>query len=328
MLPRSLLTFPFLGKVESVKLEDEDLSIEQLPQLLKLAGAKEVYWRLNSRIVGPDGTSVKANGEGEEVIVRTPLTIKSIPWSFDRLNEKALAKLVQDLIPYEEGESYFNPSPWNRGSLKPGEVLFEFKEESGELANSLSVDTRFLNPDFIYLNPFFIEVSREPPESSSFVCAELEQAYCFISSSPIRVSFEKGRVKVEGNGVLMVRGENWREVKPYRTSWDLSNPIIRLDFKPKYRVGLYRLEPASILPFYLDYNDGELTLALVNMWDSPVVSTLYVTARIVDAEIIDENEKLTPEFDRVRIPFRRWGIHLVKLKVKRLIEQYLKKRVI
>ncbi|MCI2414917.1 MAG: hypothetical protein MPF33_06700 [Candidatus Aramenus sp.] len=313
--------------MESLRLDDEDLSVEQLPQLLKLSGVKEVYWRLNSRIVGPDGTCIRAKGEGDEVIVKTPLKVKSIPWSFGRLNERALVSLVQDLIPSGEGESYLNPSPWPRGSLKPGEVMAERREEREELQNSLSVDTRYFNPDFVYLNPFFIEVSKEPA-NSPFVCVELEEAFCFVSSSPIEVSFENGRMKAEGKGILMVRGNNWREVKPYRLSWDLSNPLVRLDFKPKYNVSLYRLEPASIVPFFLDYAQGDLALALVNLSESPVISTVYVTARITEAEVVDENEKVVPEFDRVRIPFRRWGIHIVKLKVRRLMEQYLRKRII
>ncbi|MEM3244345.1 MAG: hypothetical protein QXL80_00605, partial [Metallosphaera sp.] len=94
---------------------------------------------------------------------------------------------------------------------------------------------------------------------------------------------------------------------------------------------LIKIEPSSVVPLHLEYR-GILEIGLINMDDKPVVSTVYLPARISRASVTDprdmSDENLEPEFDRVRVPIRRWGIILLKLEVKKLLEGLLKKKII
>jgi len=319
-------TYPF-EVYNKVIITDEDLSIEQLPQLLNLSKPKEIEWKYNAKIIGPDESYIETIGEGNKVLVRTPLILKSIPWNYNRLDIYSIKKMIFDLIPCNEGNGYINPSPWERDQLKPGEITDHYIAKEN-LKNEIKINTGFYNPSFIFLNPFFIQLSSKPVNSSSFICIELDKTLCIISSRPIKLDFDKGKVIAEGMDLLVEYGRNWKEIKPHRISWNLSNPVIDIDCKPKYNISLYRIEPSSIIPLFINYNNGELILELINMSDIPVISTLYLAARILEAEILDENEKIMTEFDRVKIPFRKWGIHIIRLKIRKLIEQYLKRKII
>jgi len=312
---------------EKIKITDEDLSIEQLPQLLNLSKSKEVEWKYNAKIIGPDESYIETIGEGNEIIIKTPLILKSIPWNFNKLDVASIKNMILDLIPCNEGNGYVNPSPWERDQLKPGEITDNYIYKDN-LQNEIKIDTNLYNPYFIFLNPYFIQSTDKPIENSSFICVELDKAICIVSSQPFNLNFDKGKIDAKGTNLLIRYGKTWKEIKPQRLSWDLSNPIIDIDCKPKYNISLYRIEPSSIIPLFIKYNNGELILELINMSDIPVISTIYLTARILEAEILDENEKVVTEFDRVRIPFRKWGIHVIRLKIRKLIEQYLKRKII
>jgi len=311
----------------NVKITDEDLSIEQLPQLLNLSKSNKIEWRYNAKIIGPDESYIETIGEGDKIIVRTPLILKSVPWNYSRLDIYSIKRMIFDLIPCSEGEGFINPSPWERDQLKPGEITDHYTAREN-LQEEIKIDTRFYNPFFIFLNPFFIQLSYKPIDRSSFICIELDKTLCIISSQPLNLNFDKGKAIAEGKNLVIESGRNWKEIKPHRISWNLSNPIIDIDCKPRYNISLYRIEPSSIIPLFIKYDNGELILELINMSDIPVISTLYLTARILEAEILDENEKIMTEFDRVKIPFRKWGIHIIRLKIRKLIEQYLKRKII
>jgi len=336
----SMINFsiPF-ANIDTVKLSDEDLNIAQLPQLLKLSNAKKVLWKYKAKIIGVDGSEILA--EGEDIIkgpfvVLTPLEINAIPWSFTKINEKSLINLVKDLIPCDEGEGYFNPSPWDRKALidekwyyfRPGEITekLNIPTQGYELAG-YKIESNFYNPKFYFLNPFYIEESRYPIDTSSFVSLQSDTALSIISSDPFNIKFNLGKIEIESERqVYVIKSRRWKEIKPARISWDLKNNIIRLDCKPKYNVSIYKIEPSSVIPLYFDYKNGELLLILENFSDDDVISTLIFSGRIDSATA--DGEELVTEFDRVRIPIRKWGIKNVKIKIRRLIEPYLRRKII
>ncbi len=324
--------------IRSIKIEDEDLNIEQLPQLLKLHNVKEVLWRYNAKIIGVDGSEIFTKGDTpkDPLIVLTPLEIKAIPWSFIKINENTIINLINDLIPCNEGEGYFNPSPWDRivsinnkwYRLHAGELTekINIQSQGYELAE-YRIESNFYNPKFYFLNPFYIEKSRNPISTSSFISLQSDYALSLISSDPFNINFNLGKIEIESkNPVYIIKSKRWNEVKPARVSWDLKNNVINLHCKPKYNVSLYRVEPSSIIPLYIDYKDGEIFMILENFSDEDVISTIIFSARIESA--IADGEELITEFDRVRIPIRKWGIKNIRIKIRRLIEPYLKRKII
>ncbi|BDC19905.1 hypothetical protein [Acidianus sp. HS-5] len=329
-------SLPF-ANIKSIKIEDEDLNIEQLPQLLKLYNAKEILWKYRARIIGVDGSEIVTEGDipKEPFIILTPLHIKSIPWSFIKINKSTLINLIKDLIPCSEGEGYFNPSPWDRKLLIDKKWYYL---HAGELTEKISIQTQgyeitdkiesnFYNPKFYFLNPFYIEESRKPINSSSFISLQSDYALSLISSDPFNIKFDLGKIEIESeNPVYIIKSKRWNEAKPARISWDLKNNVINLDCKPKYNVSLYKLEPSSVIPLYLDYKDNELFLILENFSNDDIISTMIFSARIESA--IADGEELVTEFDRVRIPIRRWGIKNIRIKLRKLIEPYLKRKII
>jgi hypothetical protein len=233
----SMINFsiPF-ANIDTVKLSDEDLNIA-------LSNAKKVLWKYKAKIIGVDGSEILA--EGEDIIkgpfvVLTPLEINAIPWSFTKINEKSLINLVKDLIPCNEGEGYFNPSPWDRKALidekwyyfRPGEITekLNIPTQGYELAG-YKIESNFYNPKFYFLNPFYIEESRYPISASSFVSLQSDTALSIISSDPFNIKFDLGKIEIESERqVYVIKSRIWKEIKPARISWDLKNNIIIFRF--------------------------------------------------------------------------------------------------
>lgn len=335
-------TFPF-NKKHRVNLSDEDLNIEQLPQILKLMNAEEIFWKYNAIIQGVDGSRVKVQGNSDkEYIVLTPLEIKSIPWNFPKLNSESIINLVKDLLPCNEGEGYINPAPWDRVEyvdnkwihMRSGEVTDNLKIVNSPKRievhyGSIKISTNFYNPFFHFLNPFFIQTSKKPIDSSSFISIESIESIAIISSLPFNIQFNNGNIDVQGNShIYLVRLKNWNEENQFKINWNLRNSLLRIDCKPKYNVSLYRIEPSVIIPIYFNYDIKEkiLYLSVINMSNEDIVSTIYFSAKVEKSEV--DGEEVIPEFDRIRFPIRRWRIKNLKIRLKKLIEAYLKRKIV
>jgi len=76
---------------------------------------------------------------------------------------------------------------------------------------------------------------------------------------------------------------------------------------PQFPLSLYRIEPSAVIPLHIKFDEKSniLQMVLENFSDKPVIATLYVSARIT--KIIKPNNTMTTEYDRVKIPIRRWG---------------------
>ncbi|ARM76560.1 hypothetical protein [Acidianus manzaensis] len=344
MISKKLNKYPF-DIIQDIQLEDEDLNIEQLPQILKLMNVKNIKWEYNARIKGVDGSEIITQGnkeEKKEYLIITPIEITSIPWNFPIIDSKNIIDLALDLLPYEEGEGYINPSPWDRIEyidnkyiqMKAGEVTSNLKElEKTDTKvqynyGSVKISTNFYNPIFHYLNPLYLETSRKPILSSSFMSIEGDKSIAIASSSPFEISFNRGDINIEGKEIYIMKLNSWNEERPFRLNWNLNNKIIKTDFKPKYNISLYRVEPASIIPLYFNYdkNNKVLNLSVINMSNDDVIATIYFSARIESVEIDGENTE--PEFDRIRFPIRRWRIKNLKIKTRKLLEAYIKRKII
>lgn len=329
-----------LGRDQSIYLDERLQAMEQLPLVSRILNLS-LEWDRSLSLHGPDGTVVEVRGRGEVHEAMTPLREHSIPWNFQRIDLDSLKSMVRDLLPCEEGEGYLNPSPWERTvlhsgrpvNLAPGEVgPGKFQEE---VSVTELVQTGFYNAFFHYLNPLYISSTG----LRSFVSIETfmvsiqgsSSSYTLFSSRPFTMEFETGKVKVDG-GAVVRRSTSWREAKPHRMVWDTVNQVVDLDCKPKYKVSLLRIEPSSVVPLHLKYENGRLHITLLNLDDKPVVSTLYLPARITGASLLDprdiSREGVEPEFDRVKIPIRRWGLLSATLEIRRLLEALLKKKII
>ncbi|MCH1771331.1 MULTISPECIES: hypothetical protein [Metallosphaera] len=323
---------------QSLFLDTKSLALEQLPLISRVLNLS-LEWDKALSLHGPDGTVVSVVGKGETQEAITPLREDSIPWNFKRIDQDSLRSMVRDLLPCEEGEGYLNPSPWERTlsgrsvKLAPGEVGPGKVQE--ELEMTEIVQTGFYNAFFHHLNPLYISSIglRSSISIRTFMVSiqGSSSSYTLFSNRSFAVEFENGRARIDG-GALVKRSTTWREAKPHRMVWDAVNQIIDLDCRPKYKVSLLRIEPSSVVPLRLRYENGKVKIDLLNLDDKPVVSTLYLPARITSAFVTDprdmSGESIDPEFDRVKVPMRRWGLLSVSLEVKRLLEALLKKKII
>ncbi|AWR97792.1 hypothetical protein DFR86_09690 [Acidianus sulfidivorans JP7] len=348
MIKNEINKYPF-SIIQNIELDDNELNIEQLPQILKLMKVQNIKWKYNAKIIGVDGSHVLTVKEGaqdndREYLVMTPLEIESIPWSFPQLDSRSIINLARDLLPYEEGEGYINPAPWDRIDyidnnwiyMRAGEVsntLRKIQEE--KLPNklkynygSVKISTNFYNPVFHYLNPFYIETSRKPISSSSFISIQADKAIAIISSSPFEFSFNKGDIEVTGKDIYTAQLNKWNEERLFRINWNLNNNIIKTDFKPKYNVSLYRIEPSSIIPIYIKYDNNNkiIYLSVINMSDEDLISTVFFTARI--ESVMADGENIEPEFDRIEFPIRKWRIKNLEIKIRKLLDAYIKRKII
>ncbi|AHC52526.1 hypothetical protein SUSAZ_06460 [Sulfolobus acidocaldarius SUSAZ] len=336
--------FPVIGEIE---LADEILDLEQSPQLISYLSPSNIRWKYNAEIIGKDGSIIKTNGNelaDKKFLIRTPIQKRQLGWDFI-LDTKSIQKLLLDLIPCEEGEGYLNPSPWIRKDwieskkiiMAPGEVTITpqfrdhelIKEESG----TIKLDSNFYNPKYYYLNPFIISSSSSVEGKSNFFSLELDNCISFVSGSNLSISNNMGSITVNADSqVIITRSRTWNESKPYEIVWNLRTPIIKLNCKPKYRVSLYSIYPSGIIPFWINYDKGELKLGLVNLNKEPILSDFSLAGRITKALILDSHGKITdelePEFDRVKIPIRSLGITFVKLEVKKLLDPLLRRKII
>ncbi|MEM0373963.1 MAG: hypothetical protein QXV69_02895 [Sulfolobaceae archaeon] len=351
--------FP-IRKLEEISLTEELLYIDQLPQLLKLLSVKKIKWNFNAKIIGPDGTVINTLGDDNDktFLVKTPIKRIPIGWFIPKIKENEIKDMIYDLIPCKEGTSYFNPSMWQRLEVEKREggkvniINNLFKFSAGEITETprkfereegieinlyengdLKLDTRMYNPTFYYLNPFFIG-STESLEfgRSNFFCISLDSTISIISNDPFFIEFRDGLAKAYGNLFLVIRSKSWKEIKPHLLTWDMRNKIIELDCKPPFRISLYKIEPPWAIPFYISYSTGKLRLGLINLSEYDMIFTFSIAGRITYAKVLNsagnETENLNVEFDRVKIPIRMFGIVFVEIGVKRLLESFLRRKMI
>ncbi len=308
----------------------DNLDLEQLPQLVKLAGVQINDG--NFTLYGPDGTVIRVGSGRPEI--KTPLHKRVIPWKFPRIDLDSLQELTNYLLKCEEGESLFNPSPWERDGMKPGEVKAKGdNEENTRGESTLEVDTGMLNPVIHYLNPFIVQEVEGTyfQGETHFVSLSINHSITFVSSVPAKVTFRDGIVKVEGKDILQIITEEWVRAKPLMRLWDLINKKIYLHCKYKFPISLYRIQPSCVIPLDMRFEGGNFSIILENFSNRPVMSTFFVAGRITEAFIADlggrELERLNVDYDRVNIPMRRWGISYVRMKIKPLPEILLKKKI-
>ncbi|BDB97802.1 hypothetical protein [Saccharolobus caldissimus] len=336
--------YPYKNLGDNVKLEDQFLNLEQLPQLLNISGVKNVIWKYKAKIIGPDLSIIKTATEKEndtELLIRTPVNKISIPWIFNKINQKVLRKLVEYLIPCKEGTSLFNISAWERYYFRDNSII-ELKE--GEVGDGRSlkdninmkiedkatvIDTGFFNPQFSYINPYYIQISDKLPENTYGISIELDGAFSIVSDSILTLDFKLGKIKAESNGkILVIKTKTTAEAKLHRLLWDITNNVIELDCKPPFPLSIYRIEPSSVIPLYINFNEkmGILDMIIENFSEKPVIATLYLASRI--SKIIEPKNISSLEYDRIRVPIRRWGILHISLEIKRLPDLLLKRKAI
>jgi hypothetical protein len=325
-----------------VRLKEEDLMVEQLPLFLSLSRPDEISWRYRAEIVGPDGTSIMVNGEevDGELLVETPVAVTQLPWEFPKIGAESLSLMISYLIPNTEGESFFNPSPW---AAKVKVEDMELSMEAGEISSSpkqtkrkdsfheLKLRTGFYNPTFHFQNPLFVNYSKEVTGRSTWFSVEsCGKAIALASPSPITLEHDLAHLRAESREeIVVLRGKNWKEVKPYRISWSMKNPPVKLDVKPVFNLSLYTLEPSSVVPMLMKFEEGKLKLTLVNMSDNAVMANFRVAARVTQAKVLyPAEEEIVPEFNVVKVPIRRWGLVHLELSLRPLLEGLLKRFIL
>ncbi len=310
------------------KIEEPDLDLEQLPQLINLLGVKVEG---DFTIYGPDGSSV-VSGRGKPEI-RTPLNKRVITWDFPKIDADSLREIAMHLVKCEEGESTFNPSPWERDGMSPGELSERKTESETPDRTSIEIESGMLNPVVHYLNPFFIqEIEGKRFEGiTHFASFSMRRSITVISSTPARFRLDEGVIKVEGKNLIQVESNEWAQSKPVMKLWDLKNGLLNLECRYKHPISLYRIQPSCVIPLLIKYEDESIFMVLENFSSRVVISTFFVSGRITEACISDLNgncvESINPDYDRLNIPLRRWGITPVKLKVRPLPEILLKKKI-
>lgn len=338
--------FP-LPSYKRVEIDDETLlSLEQLPQLLKLLNPESILWNYNSIIIGPDGTQIETIGKqnnNKKYFFLSPLYESSIGWNI-HLDLNQIVKMIYDLLPCREGESYFNPSFWVREDIVNGKKIFmesgEINEKLKERESSLTfyekevkLELGYVNPIYTFLNPFIISHSKKILGKSEFYSLTMNETYSFIGEDKLEIQNNMGTIKVESLGkIAAIRSKTWKEAKPYEIYWNMKNKIKKIDCKLSFPISFYKIYPSGIIPFFLRYENNTLTLGLINLNDNPIIANLILAARIEDVSILspqgNETEKLNSEFDRVKIPIRKFGVLYVRLKVKKLLESFLKRKII
>lgn len=348
LLTKVAADFP-IKQEDRIKLNEDQriLSLEQFPQLLSLFNPKEIIWDYNSIIIGPDGTQIETkNGKNDKLLyflspIYEPI---AIGWNL-KIDTKSIKSMIYDLLPCKEGESYFNPSFWPREDIEENKWI---SMESGEIndklrmkdekeikiyENEVVLDIGYVNPIYTYLNPFFISQSKKYEGKSEFFSITLKETYTLVGENKLEIKNEMGKIKVltEGKFVLL-KASSWKEAKPYEIAWNLKNKIVKLDCKLQYPISLYKIYPSGIIPFLFKYENGSLTLGLANLNEVPIIANLIFAARIEEAYILSpqgqEVEKLNAEFDRIKLPIRRFGIIFIRLKIKKLLESFLKRKII
>ncbi|MBB5252548.1 hypothetical protein [Sulfurisphaera ohwakuensis] len=337
--------FP-IQKVRKISVSDDIFSIEQAPQLISLLNPEEIEWKHNSIIIGPDGTEIQTRGSkrDKEYYYLSPIYESQIGWNLELSSIKSLENMIYDLLPCKEGESYFNPSFWYREDIienknivmESGEINEKLRERNHKLTfydNNLSLELGYVNPLYTYLNPFIISQSKKIIGKSEFFSISLKETYTVIGENKLYLENNNGYIKVESNGkIALMKSITWKETKPYEIVWNLKNKVQRVDCKLPFPISLYKLYPAGILPFFIKYENHTLTLGLINLNETPIVVNLVLAARIEEANLLspqgEEIEKLNPEFDRIKIPIRKLGIVYIRLKIRKLLESFLKRKII
>mgnify|MGYP001772482552 CR=1 FL=1 len=330
-----------------LKEDEKILSLDQAPQLLSLFSPKEITWDYNSIIIGPDGTQIETkNGKNDKLLYFLSPVYEPVAVGWDlKINTKSIINMIYDLLPCKEGESYFNPSFWPREDIEENKkVIMDSGEINEKLRpknekgiefyeNELLLDTGYVNPLYTYLNPFFISQSKKYEGKSEFFSITLKETYTLVGENKLEIKNELGKIKATTKGKLaFIKTSSWKEARPYEISWNLKNKIEKLDCKTEFPISLYKIYPSGIIPFFFKYNNNNLILGLLNLNEVPVITNLILAARIEEAYILSpqgqESEKLNTEFDRIKIPIKRFGIIFIRLKIRKLLESFLKRKII
>ena len=340
--------FP-IKQEERINLKEDKkiLSLDQAPQLLSLLNPKDIVWDYNSIIIGPDGSQIETKNEKNDKLLYFLSPVyepHAVGWDL-KINTKSVINMIYDLLPCNEGESYFNPSFWPREDMEENKKIIM---DSGEIneklrlknekriefyENELVLDSGYVNPIYTYLNPFFISQSRKYEGRSEFFSITLKETYTLAGENKLEIKNELGKIKVSTKGkFVLLKTSSWKEAKPYEIAWNLKNKIEKLECKLRYPISLYKIYPSGVIPFLFKYENNNLTLGLVNLNEVPVIANLILAARIEEAYILSpqgrESEKLNTEFDRIKIPIKRFGIIFIRLKIKKLLESFLKRKII
>jgi hypothetical protein len=338
--------------LDEFELNNNMLYIDQLPQILRILNVKRVKWIKKARIIGPDDSEIitySDNNSDDEVIIRTPIEREAIGWNLKPIDYREIKNLIYDLIPCREGSSYFNPSLWERREFQEDKIVFY---RAGEITEKININkdklnfkyfinkdklkVYFINPLVYFINPFILSYMEDFERGkSNFFSFVINSSILTIFDKPTDVEFDKNSYTVNiinntNNIIIEKKNKNWMEIKPHLISWDLLNPVIELDCKPPFNLSVYRIEPLWFIPFLLKYSKGKLILGLVNLSNEDTIFTFYILGKIVSAKIRTSSsrdiEDLTPEFDRVKIPIKSFGIAYVEIEVKKLPEIYLNKK--
>lgn len=257
-----------------------------------------------------------------------------ITWELPKIDVESLREIVMYLVRCEEGESTFNPSPWERGGMAPGELRDKRIEYEIPDRTSMQIESGMLNPVIHYLNPFFVQEieGRKFEGVTHFASFSVTRSITIVSSTPARFNLDDGVIKVEGSNLTKIESDEWAQAKPVMRLWDLRNNLLNLDCRYKYPISLYRIQPSCVIPLLIKYEDESIFIILENFSNRPVMSTFFISGRITEACISDLNgncvESLNVDYDRLNIPLRRWGITPVRVKAKPLPEILLRKKII
>ncbi|MCY0859506.1 MAG: hypothetical protein OWQ54_03660 [Sulfolobaceae archaeon] len=345
--------FPVKQRLEEIRLEDKDLNVEQIPQIIHLFHPNKISWKLPLVLEGPDGTQINIESSSSSNVFygRAPINKNPIGWMLKKNNQEVFKNLLQHLLPCKEGSSYFNPSPWNLYSFlddklvrsEPGYVSQKINEVSNEnialiLDNkTLTITHNFLNPKLYIINPFYIQEfdNFEGKFTSSGFSVELQETISFVSDGLMEVEVKKGEMIIHNKGsrLVKIKGENWKENKILQFLWNLINEVFTVDCTIEKPISLYEIIPYSVIPITINFvEDKLLYIILFNASDSPVFATFRIAAKIEKAFITDiygsEIEQILSEFDRIKIPMKRWGILPLKLEILKIPERLILRRAL
>lgn len=341
-LLEKIFEYPVKEKIKEFTLDKEDLNLEQLPQIIQLFNPEAINWKGTPMIInGPDGSQIHI-GYDNKLIAKTPIFKSSIPWLLKKIKKDKLENLIKYLLPCNNGLSYFNPSPWRLPTFfkdktvisEPGGLTKKVAEKNIDnikiyKENEVIIKHNLLNPDIYIINPFYITQISLTEFSTAGFTLELQKAISYISNDLMQVKLGSGIATIhsKGNIIVEIRGKSRKETKMVQLLWNLINDIQEINCTPERDISLYEIIPFDVIPLTLNFDNDTLYMVLFNSSELPVFTTIKVLAKIEKASITDiygnETEELSPEYDRVKLTIRRWGITPLKLMLRKLPEKLI-----
>ncbi len=313
---------------ETSKLTDDLLRLEQLPQIIKYFGLELRHERYN--LVGPDGTVIPSEGD-RNLYAYTPLIDEPIGWSFPRVEFKGVKEALNELLRCEEGGSTIAFNPWEvkMNGFKIGPFALNVDINSLDAWKTQNTKISYINPNIEILTPFF----RRKIKRKEFCCTEVavfdpdsNERIAAVSDTAFGFRIDEGVISFDRE-VLVISGSSIPDA--YKLAWLLRNPGTEVDCKPKFATYLVRLTPDTVFPLKYEFENGTLSITLVNLDSHPHLVTVMGAFRVRSARLVNlngESENLNSEFDRVKFVLGRWKIAKLDLEVVPLIEKYLIKK--